>query len=378
VIILLAGGIGWQLMANSPKAKRESVVPQPPLVTTMQAAPQDIRIPVYTQGTAQPRTSINLSAEVSGRVLKTAPQFADGGFFNKGDLLLKIDPRDYQLAITKAEAQIAGAQQQLAQAEAEYKQKLKEYDGVDRSKVTDYALRKPQYEEARARLKAAKADLEIAKLQLARCEIRAPFDGRVVEKKADMGQYVTPGTALATVYAVDTAEIRLPLSQSQADMLDLPLEPEGASPLQVKIRGQYAGRNHSWVGEIVRTNAKIDERNRLLYVIAQVKDPYGMRESSDNDPPLAMGMFVEAEIPGRLMQDVYILPRSAVHKMTNVWLLDEALRLHVQPVKVLHRGESHVYISEGLKPGDKVITSPLDAVVDGMQLRVSAASVDGE
>ena len=250
VILLAAGGAAWQLMANSPTAKRQAVAPQPPLVSTMQAFPQDVRIPILTQGTVRPRTQISLAAEVSGRIVDTAAQFASGAFFKKGDVLVHIDAHDYRLAVTKAEALVAGAKQQLAQAEAEYKQKLEEYRNVDRAKVSDFALRKPLYEEAQARLKAAEADLELAKLQLSRCDIHAPFDGRVVAKQADVGQYVTPGKVVAEIYAVDIAEIRLPLSQTQAELLDLPLNIVGKSSdcdqIERSIRRPkaYLGRGH--------------------------------------------------------------------------------------------------------------------------------------
>ena len=237
VVLISASTIAWQLLANSPKAKHELVRPEPPLVEIIKAQPHNVRIPILTQGTVKPRTSISLSTEVSGRIIETAAQFAEGGFFNKGDLLVRINPHDYQLAITKAEASVAAAKQQLAQAEAEYKQKLAEYRGVSPSKVTDYALRKPQYDEAKAKLKAARADLELAKLELMRCTLRAPFDSRIVAKKADVGQYVTPGTVVANIYAVDIAEVRLPLSQAQAELLDLPmlLDPNPTSSRKANV-----------------------------------------------------------------------------------------------------------------------------------------------
>lgn len=373
IILLAAGGAAWQLMANSPKAKHQSAAPQPPLVSTMQVFPQDVRIPILTQGTVKPRTQISLAAEVSGRIIETTPQFADGAFFKKGDVLVRINDRDYRLAVTKAEALVASARQQLAQSEAEYKQKLEEYRNVDRSKVSDFALRKPQYEEAQARLKAAKADLELAQLQLSRCEIRAPFDGRIVARQADVGQYVTPGKMVADIYAVDTAQIHLPLSQTQAELLDLPIDLAGKpAGITVQLSGQYAGQKHIWEGEIVRTQASIDERNRMLYVIAQVTDPYGMHATNHSRPPLAIGSFTEAKIQSRLMHGVYVLPRAAVHNMSSVWLMNDANQLHQQPVEVIHRGDNNVYITSGLNPGDTVITSPLDVVVDGMQLRVAS------
>ncbi|NOZ53173.1 MAG: efflux RND transporter periplasmic adaptor subunit [Gammaproteobacteria bacterium] len=377
IVIIIAGvGTAWQLMANSPKVKRQSVEIQRPKVTTLTVTRQNIRIPIQTQGTVEPRTTIQLSAEVTGRITEAATQFVNGGFFNKGDVLLRIDTEEYKLAIIKAAATVAGAKQQLAAAEAEHKQKVKEYLGVSTDKISDYALRKPQYEEAKARLKAAKADLSLARLQLQRCDILAPFDGRVLKKQADIGQYVRPGVVLADIYAVDIAELRLPISQSQAQLIELPTlnqrqSTEEHAVTDVVIRGYYAGTEHRWEGRITRSDATIDTRNQLLYLIAQINDPYNMRIGAENNVPLTMGSFVTAEIMGRQLTDIIVIPRTAIHEQNTVWLLDESLSLQFHTVSIIYRGETHVYVNQGLQDGDRVITSPLDAAVDGMQLRIA-------
>ncbi len=380
VIIIVGIVISRALLVGSPKAHREPVVNQAPLVSATQVQPQDIRIPVYSQGTVQPSTSIILSSEVTGRIISVAGQFANGGFFKQGEALLRVNPSDYELAITKAEALVASANQQLAQAEAEYKQKLEEYKGVDTSKVSDFALRKPQYEEAKAKLKAAGADLDLAKVQRDRCTIRAPFDGRVVEKKADIGQYVTPGMMLASVYAIDIAEVRLPLSLTQVDLLNLPPavgQQNLNNPVLVRLSGQVGGQRQNWDSRIVRSEATIDERNRQQYVVAQVKDPYGIH-ANNPAPALPTGLFVEAEIEGRLMKDIYVLPRTAIHSNDKVWLLDKEQRLRIRSVELLHRGENNAYVKSGLNPNDNVITTQLDAVVDGMQLRITGSATTSE
>jgi len=389
IIVLVGIVIAWLLLLTSPKAKRESTVSLPPLVKFIEIQPQDVRIPVFTQGTVKPRTSINLSAEVTGRIVEVSPEFSNGSFFKKDDVLLRINPSDYQLAITKAEALVASAKQQLARGEAEYKQKVAEYKGVSRGKVSDYALRKPQYEEAKAKLKSARADLGLAKVQLERCNIRAPFDGRVVSKKADVGQYVMPGMVMAEVYSTDVAEVRLPLSQRQINLLDLPSN--AGSPAELKtseelvkvtLSGKAAGQLQSWTSELIRTEAVIDERNRLQYVVAQVKDPYGLHPDSERRPVLNTGLFVEAKIEGRLLKNVYVLPRLAIHNNNTVRVLDKKRRLSIRRVSLIHRGEELAYVkqemnltgskSEGISSGERVIVSPLDAVVEGMQLRIEA------
>lgn len=378
IIIVIGIVIAWLLLINSPKAHRKPTIVQAPLVQVQKIEPQDVRIPIYSQGTVKPATSSNLSAEVTGQIISTSPHFADGDFFQKGDVLLRINPSDYQLAITKAEAQVASARQQLARAEAEYKQKLEEYKGVDPSKVTDYALRKPQYEEAKATLKAATADLDLARVQLERCNIHAPYDGRVMAKKADIGQYVTPGTVLASVYATDVAEVRLPLTQSQINLVGIPLAGGDllqAHPVIVRLTGRVGSKDYTWNSRIVRVEAIIDERNRLQYVVAQVKDPYGIHTEKNAQPVMTAGMFVEAEIEGRKMQGVYVLPRMALHNKNTVWVYGKDSQLIIRNVEVIYRGEKTVYVKGGLNPGDGIVTSPLDSAVDGMRLRVETSSV---
>ena len=381
VIIFVTGiTVAWLLSINSPRAQRKAVVTLPPLVQTVKLSPQNVRIPVFSQGTVKPSVSTNLSAEVTGRIIETSPRFANGAFFKKGDVLLRINPSDYELAITKSEALVASARQQLARAEAEYKQKIEEYKGIDKKQITDYALRKPQYEEARASLKAATADLDLAKVQLERCIIRAPFDGRVVDKKADIGQYVTPGMLLANVYATDVAEVRLPLSQSQINLLDLPSgkdQNHQGRPVKAILTGQLAGQTRTWESQIVRKEAMIDERNRLQYVVAQVDDPYRLKSDTKMSKELTTGLFVEAKIEGRLLENVYVLPRQSIHKNNTIWILDNNKRLKIKTVELIHRGEEKVYISSGINDGENVIVSPLEAVVDGMQLRVNKDDAAG-
>lgn len=382
--------VAWLLIINSPRAHREAVISKPPLVQIVQVTSENVRIPVYSQGTVMPRTSINLSAEVTGRINETSPKFANGAFFKKGDVLLRINPSDYELAITKAEALVASALQQLARAEAEYRQKLEEYKGISPDKITEYALRKPQYEEAKATLKSARADLDLAKVQLQRCNIRAPFDGRVVEKKADLGQYVTPGMVLANVYATDVAEVRLPLSQTQIHLLDLPPSVENDSQdiknakfAKAILTGQVGGQEYSWDSWIVRKEAVIDEHNRLQYVVAQVNDPYALESKTlesnvKRKSELTTGLFVTAKIEGRLLENIFVLPRQAVHNNNTVWLLDENRLLKIKTIKIVYRGEDKVYIEQGLVNGDNVIVNPLDAVINGMQVRVESDTPVGE
>ena len=384
IILVVSASVAWQIFANGPKVKRLAIEVKPPLVEVLTALEQDVKIPVFTQGTVTPRTSIQLAAQVSGNITKVSSKFANGGFFKKNETLLSVDKSEYRLEITKAKAVVARAKQQLARAEVDFNQAKQEIESMGKkgSSVTAYALKRPQLEEAKANLKAAQADLEIAELQLDRCDIRAPFDGRVLEKIVGVGQYIVPGQNLAHLYAVDIAEVRLPISETQAGLLDIPYSYQGIkqkkSGPSVTLQGKFAGRNHSWQGDIVRTEGGIDEKNRLLYVVAQVLNPYKQDLTQPDRPPLSMGMFVQAEIDGRQFNGTYVLPRSALHGNDVVWLLNKESRLELLKVTVLFRGPNHVYINGGIENGDSVIISPLDAIVNGMLLRVADMTLNLE
>jgi len=384
VILSISASVAWQIFANGPKVKRLAIEVKPPLVEVLTALEQDVKIPVFTQGTVTPRTTIQLSAQVSGIITKVDSTFANGGFFKQKAILLSIDKSEYRLGITKAKAVVARAKQQLAKAEVDFNQAKQEIESMGKkdSSVTAYALKRPQLEEAKANLRAAQADLEIAELQLQRCDIRAPFDGRVLEKLVGVGQYIVPGQYLARIYAVDIAEVRLPISEKQTGLMSIPYSYQGVKPGQpgptVILQGKFAGRNYHWQGGIVRTEGGIDEKNRLLYVVAQVLNPYKQDLTQPDRPPLSMGMFVQAEIEGRRFDNTYVLPRSALHGNDVIWLLNKESRLELLKVSVLFRGPDLVYINGGISNGDSIIVSPLDAIVDGMLLRVAGNSINLE
>jgi multidrug efflux pump subunit AcrA (membrane-fusion protein) len=186
-----------------------------------------------------------------------------------------------------------------------------------------------------------------------------------------------PGTVLASVYATDIAEVRLPLTQEQINLAGIPLtggDQLKEHPVRVRLTGRVGNQTQTWGSRIIRTEAMIDESNRLQYVVAQVKDPYNIHDEKVKQPVMTSGMFVEAEIEGRQLQGIFVLPRTALHNKKTVWVLDKDNHLGIRDVEVVYRGEDKVYIKSGLNPGDNIITSPLDSAVEGMQLRVATSA----
>lgn len=380
VVVLGVGLWGvWGLM-NSP----QEVQTQPrreyfPLIRTLEVRSTRIQLKVYTQGTVVPRTQSALVPEVSGRVLQVSPSLASGGFFSKGELLLKIDPRDYELAIIRSEAEIAQIQRHLEQEKAEAAVARREWAELGQGEPSALLLRRPQLAEAEASQAAAGAALEQATRNLNRTEIRAPYDGRVRSKNVDLGQYVMVGSPVAQLYAVDFAEVRLPLPDEELAFLNLPLhyQEQGDSRLgpKVLLKAMFAGLQHSWSGRIVRTEGEIDPATRMLFVVAQVKDPYS-RRSHPGRPPLAAGMFVEAEILGRWLNDVIALPREALRENDTIMVVDPDQRLRFRKVSILRTQQEEVLIRAGLVEGEQVCVSPLETPVDGMRVRIAAPGAE--
>jgi RND family efflux transporter MFP subunit len=311
--------------------------------------------------------------EVSGRVIWVSPSFAEGEFFEKGQVLLRVDPHDYRQAVVRTRAEVARTKLQLAREEAEAEVARSEWEDLGAGEAaTALTLREPQLEDARASVASAEANLVTAERNLERTQIRAPYAGRVRRKNVDVGQFVTVGSAVATIYSVDFAETRLPLPDDELAYVELPLHYRGekARPKgpRVTLKADFAGETFEWVGEIVRTEGEIDPASRMVHAVAQVKNPYG-RGQDPARPPLAVGLYVEAEIEGVTAEGIAVLPRAALRGRSQVLVVTPEDRLEFRDVDLLRTTRQHVYVQAGLENGERVCVSPLEAVTDGMRVR---------
>ena len=367
------------LIATGPDAKRRKPEPARPAVEVWVAAPVSYEVEVRTRGTVSPRTQSTLIPEVQGRVVEIATGFRNGGFFEQGDVLLTIDPRDYEIALTVARSELAQARLRLREEEAQSEQARQDWDKLGGgAKPTELVLRKPQLASARAAVAAAQARLRRAEIDLERTRIRAPYLGRVLEKNVDIGQYVTPGTVLARIYAVDYVEIRLPLTDDQQALLELPEVYRGEGLRQeegprVLLSARIGREQYEWEGRIVRTEGAIDTRSRQLFVVAQVDDPYGRH---DDRPPLKVGQFVEARIQGRRLDDVFVLPRGAVRGENEIFVVDTENRLRRRRVDIAWRDADNVVVARGLSPQERVSLTPLPFAADGVLVRIEGEETE--
>jgi len=378
VAVIVAGTfVVAGMVATRPKAEPQKPPKTTRLVRAITLKAEPVTLVVYTQGTVAPRSEIDLVPEVSGRIIEVSSALVSGGFFAKDQVLVRLDSRDYELAVASAEAEVARAQVALAREEAEAEVARREWRDLSGSDAgaPPLVVHEPQLAEARARLAAAEASLARARLDLERTVLRAQFDGRVREEHVDVGQFVERGRPIARLYAIDVAEIRLPIANDQLAYLDLPMDASnfsevGDATTKVLVEAEFAGETYQWEGWIVRTEGEVDAKSRMIHAVATVEDPYG-RLHRTNNPPLAVGMFVHAKILGRRIAHAYVLPPIALRGGGRVAVITDDDRLEYRRVEVVRAERERVIIGSGLRDGERVCISPLDAVVDGMKVRVA-------
>ena len=346
----------------------------PLLVRVITVEPETLSLKVRAEGTVAPRTESQLVPEVAGRVVEVSPSLAAGGFFEEGEALLKIEAREYDLAVIRANAAIAQAKLRLATERQEAEVARKEWRALGQGEPNPLVVREPQIAEALAALASAEAALAQAKFDLERTVVRAPYAGRVRSKQVDVGQFVQRGAPVATLYSVDLAEVKLPIPDAELEFVNLPLAYRGAAESArgpaVTLTARFAGREHKWRGRIVRTEGEIDPATRMVHAIAQVEDPYAPGRDARR-PPLAVGMFVEAEIDGRRVSNIVRLPRTALRGDSRVLVVDSTNRLYYREVDIFRLDRDRALVRGGLEPGDRVCVSNIEAAVNGMKVRIS-------
>lgn len=337
------------------------------VVRVVDAAMETVELTVSSQGEVSAEHFIELVSEAKGKIVSVSDAFVTGGYFKTGDVLVRIDPTDYELARVRASARVAEAEEDLALERSELELAAK---GL-------FPMREARVASAEARVASAKAELAQAEADLRRTQVQAPFAGRVLFTQADLGQFVTQGQPLGRIYSVGTAEVRLPLTDQQLGLLEDPFSPAiGERRIPVLLRADVSGRPVEWNGVLHRLDGAVDPDNRVWYAVARVEDPYGIFAPSDT-PPLALGLFVEAEIRGRSVERVFRLPRTALRNSTDVLVVDDEDRLRQRRVEVLQTSFDSVLVSGGIEVGERICISPIDVFVDGLRVEVAdPASAD--
>ncbi|MAJ61266.1 MAG: hypothetical protein CBC48_15720 [bacterium TMED88] len=374
--VLAVGVAGvFAILAMRPTPEERPQVKRAPLVEVMSVEPGPYEFVVRAHGTVVPRREGDLVPQVSGSVQWVSPALASGGFFGEGEPLLRIDPADAEVAVESARASVARAQSEAQRARRELsRQRTLAQRSVASQTNLDDALNAERV--AAASLREAEARRVQAERDLSRTEIKAPYAGRVRSADIDVGEFVARGTSVAKIYAVDFAEVRLPIPDSDLGFLDLPLGggPGGgeADGPRVLLRAQFGGEEQMWEGRVVRTEGEIDPRSRMVHVVAEVEDPYGRQlasAGSGSSTPLAAGLFVEADIYGRRVERASELPRIAVRDDATVFVVNEDNVVRERPIEILRTQSDRVIVGGGLRAGERVAVGLSEVVVDGMTVR---------
>ncbi|MCG8599629.1 MAG: efflux RND transporter periplasmic adaptor subunit [Verrucomicrobiales bacterium] len=370
VIVGAAVLIARHLIASKPEPRTFDMPPQITKVEATRLKPESYQVYLDTQGTIRPRTTTTLIPEVSGRIVEVSPNFRDGGFFEKEEVLLRLEKVDYETALVVAETGVAEAERALQEEKIRSDQALENWRRLGKGNTpSDLVLRKPQLAEAEARLRAAKAQVKKAERDLDRTDVKAPFAGRIIEQMVDVGQYVSQNTQLGRAFATDSMEVRLPLTNHQLSFVDLPA-PGAESGPDVLITGQVGRESEQWQGRVVRVDSAIDEASRQLFVVAEIQDPYHLR-TGEVSPLLKIGMFVDALVKGRELQNVFVLPRKAVRVGGEVIVIDAENKIERRRVDPLWSEDEKVVVaadSGGLKEGEVVCLTPLAYPANGAEV----------
>ena len=347
-------------------------------VETIPVLPRDYRIMLQSYGTVQPRTRSMLVAQVGGQIVEINENVRDGGFFEKGDTLGQIDPRDYEADVQIALASLADAKQAMAEAIARSDQAREDWERLgNEGEPSKLVLRIPQLEAARAGVGSAESALTKVKLDLERTSIVAPFAGRVIRKLVDLGQVVGPNTQLAEIYATDVVEIRLPLRNRDLSFIDLPESYRHSGPretsIDVLIKSDLIG-NEKWQARLVRTEGAIDESARQLHVIAQIDDPFGPR--SEGRSPLKIGQYVTAEIEGKTLPGALVIPNSAIYQGSYVYTVEDDI-LRRRDIEIAWQNDIDAVVDNGLELGMDLVMTPLGQVTSGIRVSVLGAESRG-
>jgi len=373
-LLLVLGLTVFRALASLREAPVRAETPVArPLVEVRPVRVETMQMNVRGFGTVQPRIEVSVVPQVAGRVVACHPHFVNGGFFKAHEPLITIDKRDYELAVQNAASAVAAAEVAVAREQAEALVARQEWQQLHpgTEPTSPLVLREPQVKQAQAQLQAAEAQYSRALLDLQRTEVSLPFNGRIWQKSVDVGQYVTPGQAVAQVYGTDLVEIIVPLEDRELQWFDIPggIAPQdnpGDNAPVALLKTDFAGRQYTWEGRVVRTQGRIDETARTVPVIIEVNAPF---ETGDGRPPLVPGMFIqEVEIQGRPVPGMIRIPRYALRKGRSVWVAEED-RLRIRDVTIARQDDRSVYISQGVADGDRLIVSALDAVSDGMEIR---------
>ena len=393
IILIITIIIVQVIIKNPPESNRgKGIASAQMAVEVLSLTPQTYSVILNSFGTVKPRTQSVLVSQVSGQINDVSPQFRDGGFFEKGDILVAIDDRDHQAEVKISQASLMSAKQALLEEEAKVEQALVDWQRLGNGKKPNaLVLRKPQLAAAQAQVLSAQASLAKAQLVLERSKVIAPYAGRILKKQVDLGQVVANNTQLADIYAVDYVEIRLPINNRDLDFIVLPEEyrhnNKDSAGSSVILTSNLIGKQR-WQGKVVRTEGAIDENSQQLYIVAQIDDPYGAKTYSNtssstnqnnnqsthqNIAPIKIGQYVNANITGKTIKNALVIPNTTIRQGSYVYVVEKAGDVNVlkrKDINIRWQNSKEAIIDNGLQFGEQLVLTSLGQVNSGTRVNI--------
>jgi RND family efflux transporter MFP subunit len=363
-VIVVAFGASKIIKANKPEPVSRTPPPSTLLVEVERLQSTDYAVIIRSQGTVQPTITNKLVPEVAGTVSSLGVSFVIGGSFSAGEMLVEIDRRDYDIALTQAKANLAQADAQLEEQSALAESARAEWKALGRrGKPSSLTLREPQLAAASANRDAAQAQVQRAELDLQRTRLLAPYDGIVSARSVDPGQFVSRGSPIGQIHGIESVDVRLPLSNRQLTYLDT------AGGAQVELTAIIGSDARVWVGELNRVEG-INAATQQLNVIVRVNEPYGVNATSGGKFPLRVGQYVSARIAGQVLRDVFVIPRAALREEREVLVMTDDNTIERRAVTVAWSDDEFAAITVGLSHNDALVITPLSTVTDGTPVQV--------
>jgi RND family efflux transporter MFP subunit len=371
VLLAVAGTVAWYMMTHKPRPERRKPVPTVPVVTVQELTLSDYLVVIPAMGTVVPATEVDLKAQVGGPIVWKHPEFVEGGIVEKGQALIKIDPVDYELALTAKRALLETAtanlkaekgKQEVARAEWEILGLGEEATELD----LELALRRPQLAEMEASLEAARAEVRQAELALERTVIKAPFNALVRSVNVDVGGQIAAQNTLANLVGTDSYYVEALIPLDRIDWIQLPQ----GSVKPGSIVSVKTGTGNAREGRIFKLLGDIQTSGRLARLLIEVKDPLYLAHDSNKYQPMLLGDYVSVDIEGHTIEDVFNIPRQYLKDGNLVYTVDSENRLRIKEVRVVWRDVVSI-VAKGLTPGDRLVISDLPAAVEGMTVRIA-------
>ncbi|MGW8194914.1 MAG: efflux RND transporter periplasmic adaptor subunit [Desulforhopalus sp.] len=379
-IAVLGGSIALAAyyLKTGPEAKPRSRKPSPPLVEVTPLKYGSHQLNIESMGTIQAAREITLSPGVGGEIVSISDNLVPGGFFSKDELLATIDPIDYKLAVMQLQAEVSKVENELELEMGNQRIAVKEYEILNQQ-VSEtekrLMLRQPQLETMKALLQSEKAKLNRAELDLQRTEVRAPFNGVVLSRSVNLGSRVTASTEIARLVDTDEFWLKLAIPVSQLKWISFP--GNGANQgSRVKIFSQKATSEGVRYGRVLRLAADLESQGRLASVYVAVKDPLSLLPENKTLPRLLLGTFVRGEVEGIELSHVITVNREHLRDNDTLWLMGNDDTLEIRPVEIIAKTREQVFITAGVREGEKLISSGLPAPVPGTLLQLSTGSGD--